>query len=160
MEFSVEVANTSKYLQTVLKEDPEATEIQTTIPYNALVIAKQFLDYHLNKPMAKIPKPLTDYQNFRNNIEDGFDSDLMVNLNRDETFDLLYTAQILQNESLVSLCAAYTASMINGKNVNELREFFQVEDDLTEEEKLQIDKENACFRISNVEFNKHTSIVH
>ena len=53
--------------------------------------------------MAKIPKPLTDYQNFRNNIEDGFDSDLMVNLNRDETFDLLYTAQIPQNESLVSL---------------------------------------------------------
>ncbi len=113
VEFSVEVANTSKYLQTVLKEDPEATEIQTTIPYNALVIAKQFcrsigwkwtlVDYHLNKPMAKIPKPLTDYQNFRNNIEDGFDSDLMVNLNRDETFDLLYTAQILQNESLVSL---------------------------------------------------------
>lgn len=42
VEFSVEVANTSKYLQTVLKEDPEATEIQTTIPYNALVIAKQF----------------------------------------------------------------------------------------------------------------------
>ena len=34
------------------------------------------------------------------------------------------------------------ASMINGKNVNELREFFQVKDDLTEEEKLQIDKEN------------------
>ena len=128
------------------------------------------MDYHVNKPMAKIPKPLTDYQNFRNNIEDGFDSDLMVNLNRDETFDLLYTAQILQNESLVSLwylringvmtSAAYTASMINGKNVNELREFFQVEDDLTEEEKLQIDKENACFRISHVEFNKHTTIVH
>lgn len=40
MEFSVEVANTSKYLQTVLKEDPEATEIQTTIPYNALVDCK------------------------------------------------------------------------------------------------------------------------
>lgn len=63
----------------------------------------RIVDYHLNKPMAKIPKPLTDYQNFRNNIEDGFDSDLMMNLNRDETFDLLYTAQILQNDSLVSL---------------------------------------------------------
>ena len=34
------------------------------------------------------------------------------------------------------------ASMINGKNVNELRDFFQVLDDLTEEEKLQIEKEN------------------
>lgn len=47
----------------------------------------------------------------------------------------------------VNHSAAYTASLINGKNVTELREFFQVEDDLTEEEKLQIDKENACFRI-------------
>ena len=53
--------------------------------------------------MAPIPKPLKDYQNFRNNIEDSFDSDLVANLSRDETFDLLYTAQILQNDSLVSL---------------------------------------------------------
>ena len=118
--------------------------------------------------MAAIPKPLKDYQNFRNNIEDVFDSDLVCKLNRDETFDLLYTAQVLQNESLVALwyvglyqilllllflcisimiSAAYTASLINGKSVSELRDFFQVEDDLTEEEKVQIDKENACFRI-------------
>ena len=39
------------------------------------------------------------------------------------------------------------ASMINGKNVNELRDFFQVLDDLAEEEKLQIEKENSCFRL-------------
>ena len=110
--------------------------------------------------MAAIPKPLKDYQNFRNNIEDVFDSDLVCKLNRDATFDLLYTAQVLQNESLVALwyvtytwiwniihSAAYTASLINGKSVAELRDFFQVEDDLTEEEKVQIDKENACFRI-------------
>ena len=113
--------------------------------------------------MVPIPKPLKDYQNFRNNVEDDFDSTLIMGLNRDDIFDMLYTAQILQNESLISLwqcfdvlfllfSAAYTASMINGKNVNELREFFQVEDDLTEEEKLQIDKENACFRIQLYSF--------
>ena len=113
--------------------------------------------------MVPIPKPLKDYQNFRNNIDDDFDSTLIMGLNRDDIFDMLYTAQILQNESLISLwqcfdvlfllfSAAYTASMINGKNVNELREFFQVEDDLTEEEKLQIDKENACFRIQLYSF--------
>ena len=109
--------------------------------------------------MVPVPKPLKDYQNFRNNIEDEFDSGLVIGLNREQIFDLLYTAQVLQNESLISLwylllcvyllncSAAYTASMINGMNVNELRDFFQVQDDLTEEEKLQIDKENACFRI-------------
>lgn len=57
----------------------------------------------MDKPMAAIPKPLTDYQNFRNNIEDDFDSDLVMRLSRDEIFDLLYTAQTLQNDSLVAL---------------------------------------------------------
>ena len=61
------------------------------------------VEYHLHKPMVPIPKPLTDNQNFRNNIEDSFDSDLMVKLNRDDIFDLLYTAQVLQNDSLLSL---------------------------------------------------------
>ncbi|KAK8818586.1 hypothetical protein WA538_003899, partial [Blastocystis sp. DL] len=103
IELSEEVANTTKYLETVLKEDPSVTEITTNIPLNALEIAKKFLEYHLHKPMAPIPKPLTDNQNFRNNIEDSFDSDLMVKLNRDDIFDLLYTAQVLQNDSLLSL---------------------------------------------------------
>ena len=61
------------------------------------------MDYHVNKPMAPVPKPLKDYQNFRNNIEDEFDSGLVIGLSREEIFDLLYTAQVLQNESLISL---------------------------------------------------------
>lgn len=61
------------------------------------------VEYHVTKPMSPIPKPLKDYQNFRNNIEDDFDSNLVTGLNRDDIFDLLYTAQILQSESLISL---------------------------------------------------------
>ena len=142
-----DVAVTSKYLQTVLKEDPNCESIQTNIPYESLDIAKRFLEYHVNKPMDPIPKPLADTQNFANNVKDQFDANLVINLNRDQIFRLLYAAQTLQNDSLISLCAAYMASMINGKNVNELRDFFQVLDDLTEEEKLQIEKENSCFRL-------------
>ena len=113
VEIEVDAANTSKYLQTVLKEDPNCESIRTTIPHRSLLLAKQFcmfqlgllqiVEYHVHKPMATIPKPLTDYQNFRNNVEDPFDSDLVINLSRDEIFDLLYAAQILQNESLISL---------------------------------------------------------
>lgn len=43
IELSEEVANTTKYLETVLKEDPSVTEITTNIPLNALEIAKKFL---------------------------------------------------------------------------------------------------------------------
>lgn len=66
-------------------------------------VSSRLVEYHVDKPMAVIPKPLTDYQNFRNNIEDDFDSDLVMRLSRDEIFDLLYTAQTLQNDSLVAL---------------------------------------------------------
>ena len=66
-------------------------------------VSSRLVEYHVDKPMAAIPKPLTDYQNFRNNIEDDFDSDLLMRLSRDEIFDLLYTAQTLQNDSLVAL---------------------------------------------------------
>lgn len=113
VEIDEQSARTSKYLETVLKEEPDCKEIRTNIPQKFLVIAKKFccdsivssfiVDYHVNKPMAPIPKPLKDYQNFRNNIEDDFDSNLVTGLNRDDVFDLLYTAQILQNESLISL---------------------------------------------------------
>ena len=42
VDFTPEVASTSTYLQTVLKEDPNATEIITNLPYEALVIAQKF----------------------------------------------------------------------------------------------------------------------
>ena len=58
-------------------------------------VSSRLVEYHVDKPMAAIPKPLTDYQNFRNNIEDDFDSDLVMRLSRDEIFDLLYTAQMI-----------------------------------------------------------------
>lgn len=53
--------------------------------------------------MDPIPKPLADTQNFRNNVKDQFDCDLVINLNRDQIFRLLYAAQTLQNDSLISL---------------------------------------------------------
>lgn len=42
VEMAEDVAATSKYLQTVLKEDPQCESIQTNIPYESLVIAKKF----------------------------------------------------------------------------------------------------------------------
>lgn len=61
------------------------------------------MEYHVNKPMDPIPKPLADTQNFANNVKDQFDCDLVNKLNRDQIFRLLYAAQTLQNDSLISL---------------------------------------------------------
>ena len=61
------------------------------------------MEYHVNKPMDPIPKPLADTPNFANNVKDQFDANLVINLNRDQIFRLLYAAQTLQNDSLISL---------------------------------------------------------
>lgn len=53
--------------------------------------------------MDPIPKPLADTQNFANNVKDQFDANLVINLNHDQIFRLLYAAQTLQNDSLISL---------------------------------------------------------
>ena len=42
VEIDEDVAITSKYLQTVLKEDPNCDSIQTNIPFESLEIAKKF----------------------------------------------------------------------------------------------------------------------
>ena len=42
VEINEEAAKTSKYLQTVLKEDPECGSINTSIPYASLLLAKDF----------------------------------------------------------------------------------------------------------------------
>ena len=42
IEMDEDVAVTSKYLQTVLKEDSNCESIQTNIPYESLDIAKRF----------------------------------------------------------------------------------------------------------------------
>ena len=44
IEIDEDVAVTSKYLQTVLKEDPNCESIQTNIPYESLEIAKRFCE--------------------------------------------------------------------------------------------------------------------
>lgn len=53
VELSEEVANTTKYLETVLKEDPSVTEITTNIPLCALEVAKKFCRILLREVMCQ-----------------------------------------------------------------------------------------------------------
>lgn len=53
VELSEEVANTTKYLETVLKEDPSVTEITTNIPLRALEVAKKFCRILLREVMCQ-----------------------------------------------------------------------------------------------------------
>ena len=49
VDFTTEVASTSTYLKTVMKEDPSKTEIMTNLSYDTLVIANKFCKHCISQ---------------------------------------------------------------------------------------------------------------
>ncbi|KAK8807277.1 hypothetical protein WA158_004036 [Blastocystis sp. Blastoise] len=144
---SQKAALKSKYIQTMFMSNPQLDVINVNTDLKSLQIVAQFLEHHEEKDMAEIPKPLKDFQKFANNISDPWDAQLVYGISREAAFSLIRTAQELQIPSLISLVSSYCAFLINGKSVEEIRSFFEVENDLNDEEKKQIQRENACLNV-------------
>ena len=144
LEIKKSAALKSKYLQGVIPSLQNEDKIPINANTLALKRAISFLEHHEEKEMGDIPKPLKDYQKFSNNISDSWDSELVDGLSREECFSLIKAAQELQVPALISLVASYCAFLINGKSVEKIREFFQVDNDLTSDEQKDIQRENAC----------------
>ena len=66
-----------------------------------------------------------------------------INLdNMDDLIDLVVASNFLDIEGLLNLGCAKIASLIKGKNVEEIRDMFGIENDFTPEEEAQIREEN------------------
>lgn len=97
-----------------------------------------YCEYHHNNRAAEIEKPLSG------KLEDHiceFDQKF-INLSDDLLINLILAANYLACNDLLNLCAAKIASSISGKSVEEMREYFGVENDFTPEEEEKIREEN------------------
>ena len=65
-----------------------------------------------------------------------------VDVPQAELFELMLAANFLDIKSLLDLCSAKLASWITSKSVEEIREFFGIENDYTPEEEAKIKEEN------------------
>ena len=65
-----------------------------------------------------------------------------VDLPQAELFELMLAANFLDIKSLLDLCSAKLASWITSYSVEEIREFFGIENDYTPEEEAKIKEEN------------------
>ena len=93
---------------------------------------------HTNAP-PEIDKPLRS-----NNLADvvnQFYADF-VDLDQEVLFELILAANFMDIKSLLELACAKVASLIKGKTIPETRKFFNIENDFTPEEELQIMDEN------------------
>ena len=66
-----------------------------------------------------------------------------VETSEEELFELLQGASYLDIRSLLNLCCAKVASLINStQSIQEVRELFDIKNDFTPEEEAQIREEN------------------
>lgn len=118
---------------------------------NTLVYIIQYMNYHKNNKPESIEKPL------KGKVEDvicSWDKEFLFTVlvgdgdeKRHETLiDVIMAANFLNMKDLLDLTCATVASIVKGKTPEQIRQLFNIENDLTPEEEEKILKENRWCR--------------
>jgi S-phase kinase-associated protein 1 len=122
-------------------EDNEDEVPRIPVPnVESKVLAKviEYCEYHHDKPIEEIEKPL------KGNIDDlicDWDKKFL-NVEQQELIEIIMASNYLNIKSLLDLSCAKIASMIKGKNPEQIREMFGIENDFSPEEEEKIREEN------------------
>ena len=65
-----------------------------------------------------------------------------VDVDQEMLFEVVMAANYLDIKPLLELSCAKVASLIKGKSIQEIRQFFQIENDFSPEEEAQVMEEN------------------
>lgn len=132
-----------------MTEDNEDTDEIIPLPNikNSEILKKiiDYCEYHHNNKAPEIEKPL------QGKIEDvisEWDKNY-IQMSKEMLIDLTLAANYIYCKDLLDLCCATIASLVKGKSVEEMREFFGVENDFTPEEEEKIREENKWIEDDN-----------
>jgi S-phase kinase-associated protein 1 len=136
------------YIQTKLEENEASEIVLEKVNYEQLEKVIEFIHQCQIKPYkAPLPKPLPSSR-----IEDVIDNKWYIDfieLPRKELIKLIRTANYLNVERLFELASAKLGSEIKGMTIEELREFFDIKNDFTEDEEETI--KNGRINMYNTE---------
>ena len=91
----------------------------------------------------EIPKPFpdrTDDEFFRGILNDDWTFDFLKNISLEDTINLTNAANFMQIDGLINILAAKVAHEMCNCEIEEARNKFEIQGDLTEEELAEIDK--------------------
>ena len=100
----------------------------------------EFCEHYRNTRAKKITRPL-HRKNLTDNGVDPWDANLIAFNNPEDLIDLIVAANFLDIEDLLELGCAKVAVLIKNKNVEEIREFLNIDNDLTSGEEARIKEE-------------------
>ena len=140
VEIDINVAEKSVLIKGLI--DDSGTEEEIPLPnVKKPILDKvvQFCTHLLDNAPPEIEKPLrsTDMSAV---VADWYAK--FINLDQEVLFELIMASNYLDIKPLLELASAKVASMIKNKSVQEIRQFFNIENDFTPEEEAQIMEEN------------------
>jgi len=134
----VEITEKAAERSTLLKElfegfseNMEDTLIPQTTGETLKMVA-EYLDYYADKEPKQIPKPLPSEK--LEEVTDEWDIKYINSIELDNVFDLINAANYFSIKPLLELSCAKIASEMYGKTADEIREKFNIENDLDEED--------------------------
>ena len=145
-EFTVspECASLSGLIKTLMEECDDQERVTKhhlpRVPTAILEMVVKFWQFHQEKPLNTIEKPLTS-ADMKQVVNDERYADF-IDVEQDILFRVVEAANYLNIPPLLDLGCAKIASMIKGKTTEQIRETFNIGNDFTPEEEAEIREEN------------------
>ena len=127
---------------TNLTDDENENDAEIPLPnVKAEVLRKviEFCEHHLEEPMSEIEKPLKS-QAMGDVVQKWYAE--FVEVEQVLLFELILAANYMDIKPLLDLTCATVASMIKGKNPEDIRSTFNITNDFSPEEEQQVREEN------------------
>jgi S-phase kinase-associated protein 1 len=150
-EISLENAIISELVKTMIDEEKDEEEIQEIqeIPLPAVksaILAKivEFMNHYKTEKMTKITKPIKS-NNMSEVVQEWYAN--FVNVEQEVLFELTLVANFMDIHPLLDLTCAKVASMVKGKEPEEIRHIFNITENINggpciNEDEAQVRAEN------------------
>ena len=147
-ELDIEVAKKSEVIKEMLENcDDSSEEVPlSTISTYQLRKVVQWLEQHKND--AVLDRLMGEEKDYNSDNISEWDINFF-SLSQVEVFDLILAANYLDIKDMLDILAKTVANMMKGKTAREIRETFNIECDLTEEEIEKIQNENEWEMLSD-----------
>jgi len=100
----------------------------------------EFMQHHVDKPMAAIEKPLRS-DKMDEVCKDKWDA-TYINVPQELLFEIILAANYMDIKDLLDLSCAKVASLIKGKTPAEIRKTFNITEDFTPAEEIKVRVDN------------------
>ena len=145
MEIDEALLQKSKLLKGLLEDyqgDDDVIPLNE-VDYKNLEHIKEYLIHYKDMEPKEFEKPFpenADEPFLKSILNDDWTFDFLKNLNIEGSINLINAANYLQIDGLITILAAYLGWELTNCSVEEAKKKFQIEDDMTEEEKAEYDK--------------------